>query len=126
MIIGFVNVENWTVVTHRDSFMLSNVSVVSVRRPYLAGAILLCGASLGFGLAFIDLLYESELITLACVAFGLLVVGTQTAQLSLLSRDLKGTELSSAVWGTLGSLQKVRTKIVRERQKESTGDSHAA
>ena len=117
MIIGFVKVEDGAVVTHRDSFMLSNVSVVSVRRPWLAAAILLCGALVGFGFSFVDLLYVHELKFIACVTGAILLMGIVTGQLSLLSRDLKGTELSSAVWGTPGSLQQARAAIVRERQK---------
>lgn len=125
MMIGYAKVENGAVVTHRDSFILSNVSVVSVRRPYLAGSLLLSCAALGFGAAFIDLLYDEELVVIAEIALGLLLLGSLTGQLTLLSRDLKGTERSSAIWGTPGSLQKIRTQIVRERQKILAGETHA-
>ena len=125
MIIGFVQVQDGAVTTHRDSFILSGVSVVSVRRPYLAGAILLgCGLA-GFALAFGDLLYPHECLVLATFVFSLLFLGLQIGQLTLLSRDLKGTELSSAVWGTPSALQKIRAEIVRERQL-SSGEKHHA
>ncbi len=126
MMIGFVSVKDGAVGTRRDSFILSTVSVVSVRRPYLAGSILLCGAALGFGVAFIDLLYIGELAVLVMLAIGLLLLGSQIAQLMLLSRDLKGTELSSAIWGSPDTLQKIRAQIVRERQRVLNGETDDA
>ena len=117
MIIGYVTVKNGAVLTHRDSFILSSVSVVSVRRPYFAGALLLCVCTLGFIVTFHDLLYLDELKVAGAISLGLLLSGYQVAQLTLLSRDLKGTELSSAVWGTAGDLQRTRQIIVAERQR---------
>lgn len=117
MIIGFVKVEDGAVLTHRDSFILDSVSVVSVRRPYLAGSLLLSTALLGFAAAFADLLYADELATLGIASAAILAIGLLTGHLTLLSRDLKGSELSSAVWGTPRALQKIRQRIVLERQK---------
>ena len=125
MILGFVKVENNAVITHRDSFILSSLSVVSVRRPYLAGAVLLGLGAGGFALAFADLLYPDEVLTLIISAIAILVLGSQIGQLSLLSRDLKGTELSSAVWGHPSALQKIRKHIVEERQRIN-GESHGS
>ena len=99
MILGFINIENGAVITHRDSFLLASLTVVSVRRPYFAASLLLGAAFLTFSLVFADLLYQSEqvvLITGCCLS---ILIGSKTGQLMLLSRDLKGTELSSAVWG---------------------------
>ena len=124
MILGFVKVENNAVITHRDSFILTNISVVSVRRPYLAGSLILGSAFLGFGIAFNDLLYGNELAILAGFSSTLLLIGSQVAQLTLLSKDLKGTELSSAVWGNLNDLQEIRTQIIDEHQRSLSGDSH--
>ncbi len=118
MIIGYIDIEQGAVVTHRDSFMLSTVSVVSVRRPYLAGALMLVAGVAGFVATFHDLLYEDEMLIAGGASIALLIVGFKVAQLSLLSRDLKGTELSSAVWGTNGDLQEARTDIVAMRQAE--------
>ncbi|MEM8497844.1 MAG: hypothetical protein AAF542_07450 [Pseudomonadota bacterium] len=120
MIIGFVKVEDGAVLTHRDSFILDSVSVVSVRRPYLAGSILLGTALLGFAIAFADLLYTDEMITIAAVSLAILIIGLMTGHLTLLSRDLKGSELSSAIWGTPRALQQIRQRIVIERQKSQT------
>jgi len=116
MIIGSIKVNNGAVVTHRDSFILSNVSVVSVRKPYLAGTVVLCACAVGFISTFADLLYPNELMAVGVSAAVLLSIGFKVAQLTLLSRDLKGSELSSAVWGTSGDLQRARADIVAERQ----------
>lgn len=112
MILGSVKVNKNAVVTHRDSYILANLSVVSVRRPFLAGAMLLGGAFVGFGMAFGDLLYNHEIATITITSITAILVGSQVGQLSLLSRDLRGSELSGAVWGRYSSLQTIRTDIV--------------
>lgn len=117
MIIGHVKVENNAVITHRDSFLLDSLSVVSVRRPWLGGAWLIAIGMGGFAFSFSDLLYPNEIITLSTIAGAVVLIGLSTAQLSLLSRDLKGTELASAVWGTPSDLQRIRRKIVTARQQ---------
>jgi len=122
MIIGSVKIGNGAVVTHRDSYLIANLSVVGVRRPYLAGAMLLGGAFSGFGFAFIDLLYANEIISIAGMSFAAIIAGSQIGQLSLLSRDLKGSELSGAVWGRHSSLQRIRMEIVSALHTEPKGD----
>ena len=117
MIIGSITVGRGAVLTHRDIFILSNISVVSVRRPYLAGSVLLSLGMAGFVASFVDLLYPDELIAAATLISLLLLLGINIAQLSLLSRDLKGSELSSAVWGTAKDLHQARARIVAERQR---------
>lgn len=104
MIIGYVKVEDGAVITHKDSYLLENISTVSVRRPYLAGAVLMCGALIGFAVSFSDLLYEKELMVIGGISFLLFLIGLLTASLTLLSRDLKNSELSTAVWGTQARL----------------------
>ncbi len=121
MIFGSVSVNSRAVITHRDSYLIKNLSVVSVRRPYMAGAMLLGGAFLGFGIAFGDLLYTSEIITISGLSVTAMIAGSQVGQLSLLSRDLKGSELSGAVWGWHSSLQDIRTEIVESLHAEHEG-----
>ncbi len=124
MHLGHLYIHNGAVITHRDSFMLDSISVVSVRRPYLGGAWLLSLSLFGFGIAFFDLLYGSEVFVLTAIGCALLLVGSYIGQLSLLSRDLKGTELSSAIWGTPWSLDLMRRKIVKARQEALAGEDH--
>jgi len=122
MIIGYITVNENAVITHRDSYLIKNLSVVSVRRPYLAGAMLLGGAFFGFGIAFGDLLYANEIITITGLSIAAMIAGSQVGQLSLLSRDLKGSELSGAVWGWHPHLQSIRSEIVEALHAEHEGD----
>lgn len=111
MILGSIKVERNAVTTHKDSYLLDNISVVSVRRPFLASAGLIASA-LGTGtLVFFDLLYPHE-IALTLLAAGLvLAFGLITAQLKLLSRDLRGSELGNALWGDFSTLNSIRARI---------------
>ena len=124
MIFGHVKVEDNAVTTHRDSFILDTVSAVSVRRPFLAGAVLLSFGFAGFSVAFMDLLYIHEIVSFTGISAGLLLIGSQIGQLSLLSKDLKGTELSSAVWGSPRALQQIRSQIIEERRRAMQGAIH--
>lgn len=115
MIFGFVDVdaENASVNTHRDSYLLETLTVVSVRRPFLAGGLLFGLGFMGFAAVFGDLLYTGEVATVFACAALVLVAGWQTGQLKLLSRDLRGSELSGVVWGRYADLNRVRGEIVR-------------
>lgn len=121
MIIGSVQVSENAITTHRDTYLLAHVSVVSVRRPFLSAALLIAGGLSGFTLAFADLLYAGEIITLASVIVFLAVVGSQLGQLKLLSRDLRGSDLSDAVWGHYGHLNAIRREIASKRHSLEKG-----
>ena len=123
MIIGSVNIENGAVVTHRDSYLLKSLSVVSVRRPFLGGAILLGASFGGFSIAFFDLLFPSEIAGILGLSTFALFAGVQVGQLKLLSRDLRGSELADAIWGQYSSLNNVRTKIVQSLNDGNEGDT---
>lgn len=114
MIFGYVRVEGAAVNTHRDSYLLAGLSVVSTRRPFLGAALLLGASFCAYGLAFIDLLYPSEIATIFGVSIAFVLVASQVGQLSLLSRDLRGSELSGVIWGHYGALNKVRSDIVQK------------
>lgn len=122
MIIGHAEVKDGELITHRDSYALSTITAVSVRRPYLAGNALLALGLGGFALQFRDLLYPEELGFLAGFAASLLLIGLLAARLSLLSRDLRGSELSSAVWGAPGDLHRIRREITAAHQVLRAGD----
>ncbi|WP_299500474.1 hypothetical protein [uncultured Roseobacter sp.] len=119
MIVGKVEITGRAVQTHRDSYMLSQLSVVSVRRPFLAVSMLFSVGSLGFGWSFVDLLYPEEII--AILAFVLLapLIGLCVGQIQLLSRDLRGSELSGMIWGTYGHLNRVRREISLAMQTQA-------
>lgn len=121
-IFGYIKVKGGSVNTHRDSYLLANISVVSVRRPFLGGAALLAGCFLSFSLAFVDLLYPKEIASIIGLSVLAVLISSQLGQLSLLSRDLRGSELSSAVWGHYGTLNQVRAEIVEKLDISPNGD----
>jgi len=123
MIIGSVNIENGAVVTHRDSYLLKSLSVVSVRRPFLGGAILLGSSFGGFSVAFFDLLFPGEIATIFGLSAFAIITGVQVGQLKLLSRDLRGSELADAIWGQYSSLNLIRMRIVQSLNAGNDGDT---
>ncbi|MEO1222243.1 MAG: hypothetical protein AAFY42_12995 [Pseudomonadota bacterium] len=112
MIVGFVNLDADSVNTHRDSYLLKNLTVVSVRRPFFAAGLLFGIGALSFVTAFSDLLYLHEMAVMTALAAFCLLSGYGIAQLKLISRETKGTELAGAVWGSYPALQTVRQEIV--------------
>ena len=115
MIAGNVTVTAEAVHTHKDSYRIAMLSVVSVRRPLLPVGVLSCVGSLAFAARFHDLLYSREIVTLAIATTLAAGVGLSVGQLTFLSRDLKGTHQSSAVWGTYGHLNRLRRRIMAAR-----------
>ncbi len=101
-----------TLHTHRDSYRLDGLSVVSVRRPFQPAGIAAALLAGGFGWQFGDLLYPGEWLPLLFVAITALTAGSQIGRLSLLSRDLRGSELSGVLWGRAAALQSARRAIV--------------
>ena len=112
--IGFceVDTERECVTTHRDSYLLHNLTVVSVRKPFLPAGMLFGAGFAGFTYAFSDLLYPAEIATTLGLSALALTVSWQIGQLKLLSRDLRGSELSGVIWGRFASLNRRRQEIV--------------
>lgn len=108
---GSIEIKNGAVTTARTSYKLDQISVVSCVRPLLMPGIMTAFCLGGFGLAFSDLLYQGEIITLAVLAITALFAGLSVGQLKLLSHDLRGSELSSAVYGLYGPLNAQRLNI---------------
>lgn len=114
MILGTFTIDaaSGAIHTHRDSYVIDTLTAVSVRRPLLpAGLVFGLGLG-GFGLAFGDLLYPHEIAVLVAAFCLAALGGWQIGQLSLLSRDLRGSELSGAIWGRYAALQSIRAAIV--------------
>ncbi|MCR9089223.1 MAG: hypothetical protein NXH97_21070 [Rhodobacteraceae bacterium] len=111
MTLGSISVTDRAVETHRDSYVLDRITVVSVRRPFFVPGLLFAAGIAGFTIAFVDLLYPGEILGFAGVTLACLIVGRVTGQLQLLSRDLRGSELSMAMLGTYGHLNRIRRQI---------------
>lgn len=113
MILGHIHIDenNGAVSTHRDSYLLDSITVASVRRPFFIGG-LGCGAgSASFAVGFADLLYTHEITLALAIAVTACIGGFQVGQLKLLSRDLRGSDLSDVIWGRYASLNAVRMRI---------------
>jgi len=112
MIIGTINVTEDALITHRDSYLLNSLTVISVRRPILIPLAMMALSGAAFGIAFSDLLFPIEIVGIGIFVSVASLIGLQVGQLKLVSRDLKNTELSSAIWGRYHALQNHRHKIV--------------
>ena len=121
MIFGSVKVSGNAVETHRDTYLLSQLTVISVRRPCLSGGIMFALGLTAFGVAFGGLLYFLEIVLLFILAFGALAGGLYLGQIQLLSRDLRGSELSCMIWGSFEELNQVRQDIFAAMDKEAGG-----
>lgn len=112
MLIGHVEIDRDAVNTHRNSYLIDRITAVAVSRPFFAPG-LLFGAGLGAAaIAFADLLYDHELRLLTVLSIVAVLTGFLVGRLSLLSRDLRGSELSDVIWGSYGHLNRVRRDIV--------------
>lgn len=111
MIFGSVRVAGKSVETHRDSYLLSHLTVISVRRPLLGGGCLFATGGTAFALSFSDLLYPGEIAALCGFSLCAVLAGFVVGQIQLLSRDLRGSELSCMIWGSYGHLNRIRREI---------------
>lgn len=111
MIIGSVRVTDKMVETHLSSYALSQLSVIGMQRPFLPACLMLTGGGSAFGVSFGDLLYIGEIVALGISIVTSLVVGFRLGRIQLLSRDLRGSELSCMIWGTYGHLNRIRREI---------------
>lgn len=116
MIFGSLNVDTEAVHTHRDSYLLDQISVVSVRRPFLAMGLLLAGGLALFAIGFGDLLFGGEQVLIWSFMIISLIAGWWIGQLQLLSRDLRGSELMGAVFGAYRVLNDKRRQIIKAKR----------
>ncbi len=120
-IVGTITVTDKAVSTHRDSYLLDRISVVSVRRVFLPSSILTVTGLATFCAAFSDLLYPAEILAMAGISALTLIAGTQVGQLKLLSRELSGNELGDVIWGRYAALNAVRLQIAGKLQDPHGG-----
>ena len=123
MIFGSVRLTDKSVETHRDSYLLSHLSVISVRRPLLAGGLIFAAGGAAFMISFVDLLYPHEITGMGVAVVLFLIAGFSIGQIQLLSRDLRSSELSCMIWGTYRHLNRVRREIgvaLEERRARET------
>lgn len=119
MILGSVTIDADAVHTHRDSYLLPSLTVVSVRRPLLPGGILFAAGFGAFAFAFGDLLHPPEIQGIAGGCVAAMAVGLSAGQLKLLSRDLRGSELAGMIWGSYWHLNRIRREVAGAMRQHS-------
>ena len=120
MIFGSVDVTATSVDTHRDSYLLEQLTVVSVRRPMWITGLMTSIALCAFLIGFFDLLYVGEIAVLSGMSITALLIGWQLGQLKLLSRDLRGSELSGAIFGQYDDLNRLRREIAAAVSRQTS------
>lgn len=121
MVFGFISVNDKAVSTHRDSYLLSKISVVSVRRPFLAGTALLSMGAFGFTASFSDILFSHEKTVLVGGSIIAMLAGYQIGQLKLVSRELSGNPLADVIYGRYAALNATRLKIAGKMEELNAG-----
>ena len=115
MIFGSAEIRDGALHTHRDSYLLDQITTISARRSLAAPGVAMGAMLCGFAGVFGDLLYAHEWAVLGVSAAICCAGGLWLGQLKLSSRDLKGSELSSALWGSYSSLNRLRHDIAAAR-----------
>ncbi len=121
MIFGKFRLGETALHAHNDSYVLDSISAVSTRRPFLSTGLVLGGLTAGFVLSFRDILYPSEITGLSVAALLCVVGGLSIGQLHLISRDLRGSPIADAVYGTYGHLNRLRPLIVNAAERAKAG-----
>lgn len=117
MIFGKLDFNKHTLETLNDNYDLASITAVSTRRPFLSAGLLIGGLTALFGMAFHDILYPRELVGLSIASAVALFGGLCVGQLKLVSRDLRGSPLADAVYGTYWDLKRQRPQILSRRDR---------
>ena len=99
--------------THRSIFLLDRITAADVSRPLLSMAAIPAVGAFAFTLGFADILYVGEIFIILGSAIAWLIVGANIGQLKLVSSDLRGSEVSGAVWGSYRHLKNIHHQITR-------------
>lgn len=122
MILGTLEIGNGVLNTHNDSYALSPNTNLSVLRPYRAPGIVVGALLSTFGFGFYDLLLPAELFGIAVCATAIFLFGNTFAHLVIINRELRGSDLSVAVIGTYGHLNRIRREIAQSLNPAHRGD----
>ncbi|MDJ0826430.1 MAG: hypothetical protein QNJ16_13070 [Rhodobacter sp.] len=108
MIFGTYRFVAGGVETQNDTYMLQNITAISARRPFLGAGLSIAALLAGFGAAFHDLLFAHEWAILGGICTALTGVSLWLGRLQLLSRDLRGLDLGTALYGSYRHLNRLR------------------
>jgi len=123
MIIGKLEIVGSVLETSNDSYALESISTASTRRPYLASGLLIGSLVAGFALGFWDILCAGERVTALLGSAVAIWLGLNIGRLQLNSRDLRGSELADANFGTYRHLDRERPKILAAAARAKAEDA---
>lgn len=121
MIFGKLHLGATALHTHNDSYVLQGISAISTRRPLLSTGLMIGALSATFTISFMDILFPTEIAVLAATALLSMVGGLFIGQLRLVSRDLRGSPIADAVYGTYAHLNRLRPQIAEAVERAQTG-----
>lgn len=109
--------------TSNDFYQLSAIRVVSVRRPFLTAGLMIGGLLSSFAASFWDLLYDGERWLLLALIAASRLGGWTTGQLRLVSRELVGSPLAEAIYGTYRHLRRESGRIAKAAEAARNSES---
>lgn len=121
MIFGKLELHDTTLETKNDDYVLASITAVSTRRPFLSAGLLIGALTGTFTGAFFDILHIEEIAALCAVTTMSLTGGWSIGKLQLVSRDLRGTPIADAVYGTYRDLSRWRPKITAAIARANSG-----
>ena len=113
MFFDTARIKGNTLLTHRSSFLLERITAADIQRPLLSISIIPAMGGCTFCLAFMDILYAGEIVTIIGGIVATLICTASVGQLKLVSGDLRGSEVSGAVWGRYRHLKSIHQDITR-------------
>jgi hypothetical protein len=123
MLARYLEIKGGALHTSIDSYLLNQITAVSARRPFWASGILIGGLSAAFAGGFWDILTTPERIASLVVTATSIWGGLTIGQLQLVSRDLRGSPMAEAVYGTYRDLNRKRREIAEAVQAVQRGDA---
>lgn len=111
--------------THNQHYAITDQTHIFVARPFRLMGLGIGGALCAFTWGCADLLYLLEIGIIGSFVAGLVFFGERAATLSVINRDLPGSELSTALWGSYSDLNQVRRNIGKANPKLAVS-THAA
>lgn len=111
MIFGRYEIKNGNFRAHRNTYIKLENFTVAIDPQFRAPSFCFAAAILFFSWSFFDILHAEEIRTLIGIAIVLALFGWRFGRIQIINRDLKNTQQSCALYGTLGSLERVRSEI---------------
>lgn len=121
MIFGTIEINTGVLHTHNDSYTLTPGTNISAKRPFLGTGMIIAILILSFAISFEDILFSLELWIMAGIAAACVFTGMSLAQLIIINRDLRGSDLTVAAWGSYRHLNSIRKQVA-----EAINPSHTA